>query len=99
MQCISHGPSHFRLCTLRCLHVICYFSGYVDDVHGYDFVGKGSPQDFYGHGTHIAGIIAASPNNGIGVAGIAPNVKIMCLKASDEEPCPYIRHPDWYKSP
>lgn len=34
----------------------------------------------FGHGTHCAGIIAASGNNGRGVAGVAPNVKIMPVK-------------------
>ncbi len=37
--------------------------------------------DEYGHGTAIAGIISAAANNGIGIAGIADNVKIMPLKA------------------
>lgn len=39
------------------------------------------PQDDNGHGTAVAGIIAAQANNGIGIAGIAPNVKIMPIKA------------------
>lgn len=37
--------------------------------------------DFNGHGTIIAGIIAANANNSIGIAGMAPNAKIMVIKA------------------
>ncbi|MDJ1486330.1 S8 family serine peptidase [Cytophagaceae bacterium YF14B1] len=46
-------------------------NGYIDDVHGYSFVenkGAITPHD---HGTHVAGTIAATNNNGIGVSGIA----------------------------
>ena len=56
---------------------------YPNDVNGWDFYNNDNivfnPTDGDDHGTHVAGIIAASLNN-IGVSGVAPNVKIMPLK-------------------
>ncbi len=50
-------------------------------VPGYDFVNdKADASDDNGHGTHVAGTIAQSTNNGYGVAGIAYEAKIMPLK-------------------
>jgi serine protease len=50
-------------------------------VEGYDFVNDTSvPVDDHGHGTHVAGTIAQSTNNGIGVAGVAYRARIMPLK-------------------
>jgi len=57
-------------------------NGYVDDIRGWDFTNKdNNPADDNGHGTHVTGTIAAVGNNGIGVAGVAWNVKIMALKS------------------
>ena len=48
---------------------------------GYDFVNdKDEASDDHGHGTHVAGTIAQSTNNGYGVAGIAYKANIMPLK-------------------
>jgi subtilisin family serine protease len=56
-------------------------NGYVDDIHGWNFSGDNAdPMDDHGHGSHTAGVIGASGNNGIGVAGICWNAKIMGLK-------------------
>lgn len=45
--------------------------------------GSQNVTDGYGHGTHVAGTIAAQTNNSIGVAGIAPGVTIMPVKVMD----------------
>jgi subtilisin family serine protease len=56
-------------------------NGYVDDVHGWDFVNDDNqPLDDHGHGTHVAGTIGATGDNGTGVAGVNWNVQIMPLK-------------------
>lgn len=57
-------------------------NGYVDDYYGIDLIrGSGSADDDNGHGTHVAGIIAAR-NNNLGTVGIAYNVRIMPIKAA-----------------
>ncbi len=79
-------------------------NGYADDLVGYDFFNGGTapawpgedgggkdrdPNDFNGHGTHCAGIAAASTNNGVGGAGTCGGwsqlyadrgAQIMCLR-------------------
>ncbi len=57
--------------------------GFVDDVHGVDLVNRdGDPADDEGHGTHVAGIIAARVN-GTGVVGLAPQATLMPIKVLD----------------
>ena len=51
---------------------------------GYDFVSDDFfPEDVYGHGTHVAGILAAT-SNGFGVVGVAPNAQMVALRVLDE---------------
>jgi subtilisin family serine protease len=56
-------------------------NGYVDDIRGWDFLDNDNdPMDAHGHGTHVAGTIAAVGNNGAGVAGVNWSAKIMPLR-------------------
>jgi thermitase len=56
-------------------------NGFVDDVHGWDFYSDDAdPRDEQYHGTHVAGIVAAATNNGIGVASVAPGARVMALR-------------------
>jgi len=65
-------------------------NGFVDDVHGWDFVDNDSlPQDGFGHGTHVAGIIGAVGNNGTGVTGVNWQVSIMALRVQDDRGAGY----------
>jgi subtilisin family serine protease len=72
--------------------------GKIDDVHGWDFVGESTsalsednnPDDTNltsgGHGVHTAGTIGAAGNNGVGITGVAQNVRIMPLRVCTNEP-------------
>lgn len=58
-------------------------NGYIDDINGVNTTHPGwNPKDDHGHGTHVAGIIAAQADNQIGGVGIAYNTQIMVLKAA-----------------
>ena len=58
--------------------------GYVDDWRGWDFVDRdNTPQDLNGHGTHVTGIIAARRDNGLGIAGVAPQAQVLPMRVLD----------------
>lgn len=62
-------------------------NGYVDDVHGVDLSSKQAGQelrDGHGHGTHVAGIVAAA-SNGRGVVGVAPQARLMIVRVLDDK--------------
>ncbi len=74
-------------------------NGFIDDYMGFDFVDRvgfpfdstsgdylgwdNNPWDDFGHGTAIAGIAGAETNNGFGIAGVAPKIKMINIRAFD----------------
>ena len=67
-------------------------NGFIDDTQGWDFVstvisptGDNIPEDGNGHGTHMAGLIAARANNGSQIAGLNWNLSLMVLRAFDSQ--------------
>lgn len=61
-------------------------NGYIDDVVGWNF-SDNTPDitDSYGHGTHVAGIAAATGDNAIGIIGVAWQAKVMAVRVLDDQ--------------
>jgi hypothetical protein len=60
--------------------------GYVDDWRGWDFYGDdndATSDTSNAHGTNVAGVLGAAADNGIGIAGIAPDSRLLALRTSD----------------
>lgn len=61
-------------------------NGFVDDVNGWDMASDDAdPTDYYGHGTHVAGTIAAQDDNATGVVGVAPDALVMPVKGFGDD--------------
>ena len=61
-------------------------NGYIDDVSGYDFIDRdGEPNDAFGRGTQLAGIIGAVGNNRIGIDGVCRRVQLLPVKIFDKD--------------
>lgn len=66
-------------------------NGYIDDINGWDFADNDStlletgPYEGTEHGTHVAGIVGAAMNNGLGGVGVCPGCKVMVLKVFEPE--------------
>lgn len=66
-----------------------------DCIHGYDYSTGAGDKDPIAvasdHGTHVAGIIAATADNGIGIAGVAPDVQLMAVRSVDYSSSDFVK--------
>jgi hypothetical protein len=86
----SYWPSLPELSPVRVAVIDSGIDGSHPDLKGRvvaakSFVGGSPYRDYEGHGTFVAGEIAASPFNGIGIAGLAFNARLVIAKVVDDE--------------
>ncbi|MEK7357467.1 MAG: S8 family peptidase [Bdellovibrionota bacterium] len=72
-------------------------NGYIGDCMGWNFTAKAeagdnNPEDDLGHGTHIAGILAAKVGNGIGIAGVSDRIKFIPIKVTSRRDNSSLTH-------
>src|SRR5262249_29589745 len=63
--------------------------GYPNDIHGYNVAENNNDvTDVLGHGTQMAGLIAAAMNNGTGISGVCQSkiLPVKCFRPSDSDP-------------
>lgn len=79
-------------------------NGYIDDVYGYDVSdkdGNANPplhrvtENFFSHGTKVAGLSSASTNNGIGIASLGLNTRIIPVKCIPDDSLDFIIWNAW----
>ena len=87
----AHVPAAWTISRGRRETVVAIVDTGIDHTHperadhvikGPDLVNRDDdPQDDHVHGTHVAGIVGASADNGLGMAGVAPGVSLMAVKS------------------
>ncbi len=97
---VMRSPSAWDLATGAATITIAILDTGIDGGHpdlrarlvgGYDAVdGDSNPVDLNGHGTHVAGIAAAVTNNGVGVAGMDWQARIMPIRVLEEDGGGYV---------
>jgi hypothetical protein len=86
----SYWPTLPQLVPVRVAVIDSGIDGSHPDLKGRvvaakSFVGGSPYRDFEGHGTFVAGEIAANPFNGLGIAGLAFNARLVIAKVVDDE--------------
>ncbi len=91
----AHVPAAWTISRGRRETVVAIVDTGIDHTHperadhvikGPDLVNRDDdPQDDHVHGTHVAGIVGASADNGLGMAGVAPGVSLMAVKVMDAQ--------------